>query len=209
MASCDQPRQHINKQRHYFASKVPSSQGYGFSSCHVWMWEPDYKESWVLKNWCFWTVVLEKSLESLLDFKEIQPVHPQGHQSWVFFERTGVETETPVLWSPDVKSWLSWKYPEAGKDWGQEEKGTTEDDMDMASGGLRQLVMNKEVWCAVVHGVTKSWTRLSDWTELNTVSFWVCHIFYIELLIQRGCQFEDGISSEQPQISLRSSKYRR
>ena len=108
-------------------NKGPSSQSYGFSSGHVWMRELDYKESWVPKNWYFWTVVLEKTLESPLDCKEIQPVHPKGDQSWVLTERTDVEAETPVLWSPDVKSWLTGKDPDAGKDWGQEEKGTTED----------------------------------------------------------------------------------
>ena len=100
-----------------------------FSSSHVWMWELDYKESWVLKNWCFWTVVLEKTLDSLLDCKEIQPVHPKGNQSWMFIGRTDVEAETPILWSPDAKSWLIWKDPDAGKDWRQEEKGMTEDEM--------------------------------------------------------------------------------
>ena len=94
-----------------------------------WMWELDYKESWGPKNWCFWTVMLEKTLESPLDCKEIQPVHPKGNQSWVFIGRTNVEAETPVLWPPDVKSWLTGKDPDAGKDWGQEEKGTTEDEM--------------------------------------------------------------------------------
>ena len=102
---------------------------YGFSSGHVCMWELDYKESWVPKNWHFWTVVLEKTLESPLDCKEIQPVHPKGDQSWVFIGRTHVEAETPILWPPDAKSWLIWKDPEEGKDWGQEEKGTTEDEM--------------------------------------------------------------------------------
>ena len=105
--SYDQPRQHIKKRRHYFANKGPSSQSYGFSSSHVWMWELDYKESWALKIWCFWTVVLEKTLESPLDFKEIQPVHPKGDQSWVFIGRADVEAETPILWPPDVKSWLN------------------------------------------------------------------------------------------------------
>ena len=121
--SYDQPRQHIEKQRHYFANKGPSSQGYGFSSGHVWMWELDYKESWVPKNWYFWTVVLEKTLESPLHCKEIQPVHPKGDQSWVFIGRTDVEAEILILWSPDGKSWLIWKDPDAGKGWGQEEKG--------------------------------------------------------------------------------------
>ena len=125
--SYDQPRQHIKKQRHHFANKGPSSQSYGFSSSHVW--ELDYKESWGLKNWFFWTVVLEKTLESPLDFKEIQPVHPKGNQSWIFIGRTDTEAETPILWPPDVKSWLIGKDPDAGKDWRQEEKGTTEDEM--------------------------------------------------------------------------------
>ena len=127
--SYDQPRQHIKKQRHCFASKGPSRQSYGFSSSHVWMWELNDKEGWAPKNWCFWTVVLEKTLESLLGCKEIQPVHPKGDQSWVFIKRTDVEAETPVLLLPDVKSWLIWKDPDAGRDWGQEEKGTTEDEM--------------------------------------------------------------------------------
>ena len=93
------------------------------------MWELDYKESWELKNWCFWTVVLEKTLESLLDCKEIQPAHPKGNESWLFIGRMDAEVETPILWPPDVKNWLIWKDPDAGKDWGQEEKGTTEDEM--------------------------------------------------------------------------------
>ena len=127
--SYDQPRQHIKKQRQFFANKDPSSQGYGFSSSHIWMWELDYKESWVKKNWCFWTVVLEKTLESPLDCKEIQPVHPKGNQSWMFIGRTDAEDETLILWLPDAKSWLTWKDSDAGKDWRQEEKGTTEDEM--------------------------------------------------------------------------------
>ena len=127
--SYDQLRQHIKKQRHYFVNIGPSSQGYGFSSSHVWMWELDCEESWAPKNWCFWTVVLEKTLASPLDCTEIQPVHPKGDQSWVFIGRTDVKAETPVLWPPDVKSWLIWKDPDAGKDWGQKEKGMTEDEM--------------------------------------------------------------------------------
>ena len=127
--SYDQPRQHIKKQRHYFVNKGPSSQGNGFSSGLVWMWELGYKENWVPKNWCFWTVVLEKTLESPLDFEEIQPVHSKGDQSWVFIGRDDVEAETPALWPPDVKNWLIGKDPVAGKDWGEEEKGTTEDKM--------------------------------------------------------------------------------
>ena len=109
-------------------NKCLSSQVYGFSSGHVWMWELDPKESWKLKNWCFWTVVLEKTLESPLDCKEIQPVHPQGRKSWVFIGRADVEAESPILWPPDAKSWLIWKDVDDGKDWGQE-KWTTEDEM--------------------------------------------------------------------------------
>ena len=139
--SYDQTRQHIKKQRYYFANKGPSSQRYGFSSSHVWMWELNYEESWVLKNWCFWTVVLEKTLESPLDCRDIQPVHPKVDQSWVFIGRTDVEAETPILWPPDENSWLIWKDPDAGKDWGWEDKGTTEEDgitnsMDMSLGKL-------------------------------------------------------------------------
>ena len=114
----------LYKERHYFANKGPTSES--FSSIHVWIWELDYKESWTLKTWCFWTVVLEKTLESPLDCKEIQPVHPKD-QSWVFIGRTDVEAETTILWPPDAKSWLIWKDPDAGKNWGQEEKGMTED----------------------------------------------------------------------------------
>ena len=125
----NQPRQHIKKQRHYFANKGPSSQGYGFYSGRVRMWKLDYKESWAPKNWCFWTVVLEKTLASPLDCKKIQPVHPKGDQSWIIIGRTDVEAETPILWPPDVKRWLIGKDPDAGKDWGQEEKGMTEDEM--------------------------------------------------------------------------------
>ena len=110
-------------------NKGQSSQGYGFSSGHVWMWELDYKESWVPKNWCFWTVVLEKTLESPLNCKEIQQAHPKGDQSWVFIGRNDVKAETQILWPPDAKTWLIWKDSHAGKDWGQEEKGTTEDEM--------------------------------------------------------------------------------
>ena len=113
----------------YFTNKDLSSQSYGFSSSHVWIWELDYKESWAPKNWWFWTVVLEKTLESPLDCKEIQPVHPKGDQSWIFIGRTDAEAETPILWPPDVKNWLIRKDSDAGKDWRQEEKETTEDDM--------------------------------------------------------------------------------
>ena len=124
----DQPRQHIKNQRHYFADNGPSSQSYGFSSSHVWIWELDYKESWAPKNWSFWTVVL-KTLESPLDCKKIQPVHPKGNQPWIFIGMTDAEAETPILWPPGAKNWLIWKDPDAGKDWRQEEKRMTGDEL--------------------------------------------------------------------------------
>ena len=126
--SYDRPRQHIIKQRHYFANKGLFSQSYGFSSSHVWMSEMDYKESWVPKNWSFWTV-LEKILENPLESMEIQPVHPKGNQSWIFIGRTDAEAETPILRSPDSKNWLIGKDPDVGKDWREEEKGMTEAEM--------------------------------------------------------------------------------
>ena len=106
---------HIKKQRHYFDNKGPSSQSYGFSSTHVWMWELDRKESWAPKNWCFWTVVLEKTLENPLDLKEIKPINSKGNQSWIFIGRT--DAEAPILWPPDVKNWLIGKDPDTQKDW--------------------------------------------------------------------------------------------
>ena len=127
--SYDKPRQCIKKQRHHFAEKHLSKSSYGFFSSYVWMWKLKYKESWAPKNWCFWTVVLEKTLESPLDCKEIQPVYPKGNQSWIFIGRTDAEAEIPVLCPPDVKNWLTGKDPDAGKDWRQEEKGMAEGEM--------------------------------------------------------------------------------
>ena len=160
---------------------------YGFSSNHVWMWELDHKESWAPKNWCFWTVVLEKTLESPLDCKEIQPVHPQGNQSWIFIGRTDAETESPILWLPDVKNWLIRKDPDAGKDWGQGEKGTTEDEMvrwhhrlnrpksEQAPGvgdGQESLV------CCSLWGCKESnMIEWLNWTELNWIISNLEHLF--------------------------------
>ena len=139
----------------------------------MWMWELNYKESWVLENWCFWTVVLEKTPEYSLDSKEIQPVHPKGNQSWIFIGRTDVEAETPVLWPPDGKNWLIWKVPDTGKDWRGCQKIRWFDDvnssMDMSFSKLQELVTDREAWSAAVHGVAKSRIWLSDWTELKIV----------------------------------------
>ena len=136
--SYDQPRQHIKKQRHHFANKGPYGQSYGFSSSRVWMWALDHKEGWVPKNWCFETMMLEKT-KSPLNSKEIKPVNTKGNQPWIFIGRTDDGAETPMLWPPDWKSWLIGKDPDLGKDWEQEEKGMTEDDGWMASLSLSKL----------------------------------------------------------------------
>ena len=141
------------------------------------MWELDCEESWVPRNWCFWTVVLEKTLESPLDCKQIQPVHPKGDHSWVFIGRTDAEAETPILWPPHAKSWFIGKDPDTGRDLGQEKKGTTEDEMagwhhrldGYEFGWIPGVGDGQGAWRAAVHGVTKSRTWLSDWTELNRI----------------------------------------
>ena len=174
--SYDKARQHIKKQRHYFANKGLSSQSYGISS-NVWKWELDHKESWELKNWCFWTVVLEKTLKSPLGCKEIQPVNPKRNQSWIFIGRTGAEAETPILWPHDTRTDSLEKTLMLGKIEGGRRRGWQRmrwldgitDTIGMSLTRLRELVMDREVWHAAVHGVTKNWTRLSDWNELNGV----------------------------------------
>ena len=173
--SCDKPRQHIKKERYRFTNKGSYSQSCGFSSSHVWMCKMDHKEGWVLKNWCFWTVMLEKTLESPLDSKEIKPANRKGNQPWIFIGRTDIEAETPILWLPDVKSWLIEKDPNAGKDGGQEEKGMTEAEMvgwhhQLNCHEFEQILGDSEVQESLAccspwgHRVGHDWATEQQWT---------------------------------------------
>ena len=166
------------KSRDITADKSPYRQSYGFSSSHVWMWELDYKESWVSKNWCVWTMVLGKTLESPLNFKDIKPINPKWNQYWIFVGRTNAKAETPIPCRPDAKNWVIGKDPDAGNDWGQEEEGTTEDEMvgwhhrlmDKSVSKLRELVMDREAWRAESMGsqrVGHDWMTELNWTELS------------------------------------------
>ena len=165
----------VKKQRHYFADKGPSSQSYGFPSSHVWMWELDHKESWVLKNWCLWTVVLEKTLESPLDCKEIKPVNPKGDQHWIFIGRTDAEAEAPVLWPPDSKNWLIGKdlilvKIEDRRRRGQQRMRWSEgitDSMDMSLSKLWEFVMDRGAWQGVLQSVGSQRVGHYWATEMN------------------------------------------
>ena len=173
--SYDRPRRCIKKPRRHFANKSPYSQGYGLSSSHVQMWELDHREGLVPKNWCFWTVVLEKTLENPLDSKEIKLVNPKGNQPWIFIERTVAEAEAPILWPPDAKNWLTGKDLTLGKIEGRRRRGwqrmiwlhSVTDSKDMSLSKLQEMVKNREAWCAAVHEVAVS--DMTEWLNNNRV----------------------------------------
>ena len=177
--SYDKPRQCIKKQRHHFANKGPYSQSYSFSSSHAWLWELDHKEGWAPKNWSFWTVVLEKTLESPLDCK-IKPVNPKGDQPWVFIGRTDVEAEAPILWLPDMKSWLIGKDSNARKDWVQEE-GMAEDEMV----GWHHLLSGHEFEQTAGDGegqgslaCCSSWSCSQTWLNYSTITSYPVFFYF-------------------------------
>ena len=191
--SCEQARQHIKKQRHYFANKGPSSQSYGFSSSHVCMWKLDHKEIWARKNWCFWTVVLEKTLENPLDCKEMQPVHPKGNQSWIFIGRTDAEAETPIPWPPDAKKLTLEKTLMLGKTegrrrWGRQRMMWLDDITNSIDMSIRlwELVMDRKAWCAAVHGV--DWATELDWT----ISREIREDFLKEMAVELTPEWQEG-----------------
>ena len=182
--SYEKPRQYVEKQRHYSADKVLCSQGCGVPSGHLWLWELNHKEGGAPKNWCLRTVVLETTLESLLDRTEIKPVNLQGNQSWILTGRSDAEAETVVFWSSDSNSWLIGIVPNAGKDWRQKEKRVSENEMavghitnamDVNFSKLWKMVRDTGAWCAAVHGVAKSWTWLANWTTISLCCYFFLH----------------------------------
>ena len=175
LGKTEKPRWHIKKQSHHFADKGPHSPSFGFSNSHVWIWELDYRESWIPKNRWFWTMVLEKTLECVLDSKEFKEVNPKENQSWIFIGRSDAEVEAPIPWSPNGKSWLIGRDPDSKKDWGEEEEGTTVEKMvewhcELNGQEFEQTPGGSEGQGSLVccnHGISKSWTQISNWTTIK------------------------------------------